>query len=68
MYRHLHVARRRRKTFEAWEPSNKAMLFVFFLLKEYKIQNKAEVLNQDSNPLTEIGELWVGKYCHVYRI
>jgi hypothetical protein len=92
MYLHLHVALRRRKTVEAWESSNKAMLFVFFLLgdspgsefhvptfikfrrggitqnKEYNIQNKAKVLNQDSNALPEIGELWVEKYCHVYRI
>jgi hypothetical protein len=36
--------------------------------EEYNIQNMAKVLNQDSNALPEIGELWVGKYCHVYRI
>jgi len=92
MYLYLHVALRRWKTAEAWEPSNEAMLFVFFLLgdppgcefhvpkfikfrrqgitqnQEYNIQNTAKVLNQDSNALPETGELWIDKYCHVYRI
>jgi hypothetical protein len=36
--------------------------------KEYNLQNKAKVLNQGSNSLPDIGELWVEKYCYVYRI
>lgn len=36
--------------------------------KEYNFQNTANILSQDSNALSEIGELWVEKYCHVFRI
>ena len=79
---HLHVALRRWKTVEAWEPSNEAMLLVFFSFlscaEVYKIQTPgnhpksrirhSEHGRQDNNVLPDIGELWVDKYCHVHRI